>query len=492
MLGWWICLSLPMVLRYEWALYLFFLHSFFFLAIPDSIRNFLLIYTPLFTLLKRKTSLEAPLSYGSRFIIVRTMVQISFLLSFVRLFQLLIAYTLLRTIQDGNWKLGYSLQNCVTPFMLCLYATTKIIVDSPPPPQEVPIVKYKEVEDRKYKQSFKEALKEDCKNLLMVVTWCFNGFFRLILDAFRYFFRVMEGIRWREEESWVWARESEKKRQIWLAVVALGVVLWFVTIGWPNGMAYSNIPLKVKNSVILLNVLTLPLLSVPRGWMLAGAMGGMTYGLGVRTGAIAFILALLAYGWAKRAPRTCVTCLALGMVLYGLVVLFGMEWMIKSTLLQNLGQHYPSFYERLVVWEKVNELWRSHFWWGLGPSSLSEILRAPLTYLYQGKAITTIIRHPHNLLLELKASFGFVGYLLMFGSMGSIFCGWIHRSSSYLPLRVAHFVYAIILWSFYLSFFRDPWFPAWIFLVWAWTRSAYGLGPDLEPPRRDHEAVRIL
>lgn len=84
------------------------------------------------------------------------------------------------------------------------------------------------------------------------------------------------------------------------------------------------------------------------------------------------------------------------------------------------------------------------------------------------KKIESIIRHPHNIFLELKASFGIIGFgLILFSLLQGIGC--LYKKNAHdVPLNIALLVYGGVLWSSYLSFFKDPWFLAWIGLILAW------------------------
>ena len=249
------------------------------------------------------------------------------------------------------------------------------------------------------------------------------------------------------------------------------VILWIMCAAGPIKVMHSVLPLRYKNVLLLLNGLGLPFLGQSLGWFCFAVMIGINCALGVRTGGLALCMAGAAWIMVRYWPKKFLLFMSFGLVLAGIWSIYGVDLLINSSWLVALGKHDHSFYERLVVWKKVSGIARENFWFGMGPASLFQALKRPLEYFYRGKVFAVSIVHPHNVFLEIRASFGSVGLALFVGSIIASVYQAQHKwkeHTDFFALGMSGLVYLLVLWSGYLSFFKDPWIVAWGALVWVW------------------------
>jgi hypothetical protein len=256
-----------------------------------------------------------------------------------------------------------------------------------------------------------------------------------------------------------------------LIVIASITLVWFVCLALPLKGHHGSLPLRYKNTVLLFNFLALPFLWRTQGWFYFVGMVAINCVLGVRTGAIALIITGVAWIVARQWPKFFVVVTSCALLCGGWWAMYGVGMCIDSPWMIALGVQDHSFYERLVVWKYVSRIAEEHMWFGRGLCSLFFDLKTPLAYVYKGKAYTSTIVHPHNLFLEIRASFGIVGLSLFIGSL----IEWMRRvekrcsAEPFLHvLSMSGLVYLVVLWSGYLSFFKDPWILAWVALVVTW------------------------
>jgi O-antigen ligase len=80
---------------------------------------------------------------------------------------------------------------------------------------------------------------------------------------------------------------------------------------------------------------------------------------------------------------------------------------------------------RLQMWEPAVQMWRDHFWWGVGPGHYDYRFRE-----YRPEGLQQRPEHAHNDYLELFADWGMAGGVIVFGGIGIFIFGlaksWPH------------------------------------------------------------------
>lgn len=262
----------------------------------------------------------------------------------------------------------------------------------------------------------------------------------------------------------------------WLILIACVTLVWLLCVGLPVKTLFPAFPLRYKNAVLLFNFLALPFLWRRSGWGYLIAMIAVNYFLGVRTGMMALVVAGGAWIVAGRWPKFFVTVMSLALLCGGWWAVYGLDMFIDGSWIATLGGRDRSFYERILVWKKVAHIMREYPWFGRGPCSLFYDLKTPLTYVHQGESYTVTIVHPHNIFLEIRACFGIVGLAVFIGAviagMRRAYKKW-SINPSFFALSMSGLSYLFVLWSGYLSFFKDPWIVAWAGIVWTWASVCF-------------------
>jgi O-antigen ligase len=226
------------------------------------------------------------------------------------------------------------------------------------------------------------------------------------------------------------------------------------------------------DSLILKNTLCLASAAILMGWQGRKSIGILLFVMGVsllggaRTNLLALMVALCVVEVARLKPKLTCSLLIASVTFYFFVMWGWAEFICHNPLSHALAEKLRSFHERTVVWDMATALYHKNPWWGIGPYSVSKVLTHSFSYMYQGSMWNELIRHPHNILLEVKASLGSVGCFLLWGALIQQIMRMRHRPD--VATGLATGVYALIMFSGYLSFFRDPWFLGWIGILTYW------------------------
>lgn len=245
--------------------------------------------------------------------------------------------------------------------------------------------------------------------------------------------------------------------------IFFAVILYHLSVAILNDEISDSL-LKIKTMAVLCNMLVFPILYWRYSYVLVAIMIPFNMILGVRTGLFALIVSLSVFWSIKRAPRFTGKMLVFAISALAVIALFSFDILYENKIAVALGQKYGSFYERIMLWSRINTLCLNDFWFGVGPNTLADFLRKPFSYVYKGKEILNTVRHPHNIFLELKTSLGTIGYFFAFGAC----IQWIIKSfkRNLSSLQITCVVYAFIVMGAYTSFFRDAWLLAWVgFLI---------------------------
>jgi O-antigen ligase len=232
--------------------------------------------------------------------------------------------------------------------------------------------------------------------------------------------------------------------------------------------------LKLKNAIILLNILSVPTLILNKRygsfWVLLVLLVNTMFC--ARTALLGFMFGMLAMTLARQWPRFIALGITAGITSCSILSFMLFSNLYHAPYIQALGKKFPTFYERTLVWRHVYTLWQTHPYFGVGPSTLSAMLNHPFPSMVQGKEKMVRIVHPHSLVLELLASLGWVGTGL---ALLSFIISMISFAKK--PLSMQHFfilflvLYVFIVFSGYASLSKDPWILGWIGLILMVSRS---------------------
>lgn len=256
---------------------------------------------------------------------------------------------------------------------------------------------------------------------------------------------------------------EKKKQALWI-----GFQICIVVTLIPNLIFYQ----KTMNALFLKNSLCLATAGTILCWQGVKSLGilgfilGISFLGGARTNGIALVLALCIMGIGRLTPRRTGTFLMIVLTGYVLVVWVGVDVIIHNPLSQALAERLRSFQERTVVWRMVTDLYTQNPWWGIGPYSVSQVLKNTFFYTYGGVIWDAFIRHPHNVIFEIKACLGSVGLWLLWAASMEKIRALRSREDSAIMLAIG--VYMVTMLSGYLSFFRDSWFLGGIGLACFW------------------------
>lgn len=130
--------------------------------------------------------------------------------------------------------------------------------------------------------------------------------------------------------------------------------------------------------------------------------------LGMPTGAIIFSwkAGLRQVGRNYRLPQLTKRTVLLGLSV--IVILFLLGGMALGSPLWQRLTNSTTVTERLVIWQATLQLWRDHWWLGVGPEGF--FWRYP-SYLTWSDHADPNLLHPHNLWLEIVAGWGALGLI---------------------------------------------------------------------------------
>lgn len=251
------------------------------------------------------------------------------------------------------------------------------------------------------------------------------------------------------------AHLSPSFTRFFLVGMALSCLLWIGKAA-AEGFWFDSL-LATKNRVVLMANLGLILWSRVT-WknkiVLLALVLLSTFLLGARTALLGFFVGLVAYYGLLWRRKLMTSLMVVGIYVWGGASLFlSFSWIETLSWIQPILHRWPTFEIRFAVWKTVQNWGQSHFWLGVGLDTLFKELRK-LAQIFPGYPI-----HPHNIFLELQASFGIGGPLLL-GAF-TLFLARQTWRGHFPPIMLATFSYGMVLMMGYLSFFKDSWFVVW-------------------------------
>ncbi|MEZ4870290.1 MAG: O-antigen ligase family protein [Caldilineaceae bacterium] len=147
-------------------------------------------------------------------------------------------------------------------------------------------------------------------------------------------------------------------------------------------------------------------------WVLCGVVGSALL-LTASRGALLLALpaGMLVFGWCYGQRRQIGTARGFRRhrwLIGGCIVLLGsLLWLLAPAVGERLTNS-TTVTQRLLIWQSTLTLWRDYWWFGVGPEGF--FWRYP-AYLAPAALSEPNLHHPHNVWLELGASWGVIGLL---------------------------------------------------------------------------------
>jgi len=237
----------------------------------------------------------------------------------------------------------------------------------------------------------------------------------------------------------------------------------------------------IKNAIFLIGSLwicTLPFLW-ERGkiffFMIFSILLGVGYLVSARSLFLAQSISLIFFFGLKCYPKVLIFLTGGVLWFLGIASLWHVHDVLNIPCIKTLSLAYCEFYDRIFIWNTVEELSHKNFLWGIGNETFLNIFREPVSYrnlvFSKVEDICVVPMHAHNFLLEVKVSFGAIGVFLFLCVLTLCIID-VYRDREKVDVQVnfALLGYFLAGSSFYFGIFYDKWLWAWFGSLFLWNR----------------------